>query len=160
MVYIYNIHIHDKPEKCNALGICACIVCVYVMRNVHKHLFWFFLHLYFCPLFSSPSFSFILQTGSHYILQADLQLIILLPPPPSLFEITEEPYSCRFTHVLDAVVLLLYMLFLILYQYSFYHIALLINWRDAVLVSSPIVSSLFLFGSFTCWLRICISGFL
>lgn len=108
------------------------------------------LCIFISALFSSSSF--ILKTGSPNILQTDLQLIILLPPPPSLFEITEEPYPCQFTHILDALVPLLYMIVLILYQYSFSHItlALLINRREAVFVSSSIVSSLFLFGSFTC----------
>lgn len=109
------------------------------------------LCIFISALFSS-SFSFILKTRSLNILQADLQPIIFLPPPPSLFEITEEPYPCQFTHILDALVPLLYMIVLILYRYSFSHIilALLINGREAVPVSSSIVSSLFLFGSFTC----------
>lgn len=49
--------------------------------------------------------------------------------------------------------------FLILYQYSLYHISLdfLINWKEAGLVPSCIVSLLFLSGFFTCLLRMCIS---
>lgn len=93
MICIYNIHICDKPEKCNALGMCACIVYVYVMRNVHSHLFWSSLHLYFCPLFSLLLF---LKTGSLNILQADLQLVILLLHLPLFLRLQKSPTHAGF----------------------------------------------------------------